>query len=133
MESIIEKNMFGTDKIASLAGALGFNATEMMSRLGPEELREIVLRTRAEEIEKNGDWWGEVIDLLSYIHLIKMYRYSPEMQRKAYTALVVHIRGTRWPKYEKTIIDDAFGIMRFPERGEPDDPGTSSRSDDTDL
>lgn len=136
MESIIEKNMFGMDKIVALARALGFNPGSMMVEITPDELTRIVLKTREEEIAKHGAWWGEVLDLQSYIYLMQMYRYSPEQQRKAYTALIVHIRSTQWPKYEKIVKDPAFGFMDITPRdegGETDDVRTSSGSDGADL
>lgn len=118
MDSIIENKTFGIDKLIALGKALGFNPGKAMADISQEELASIVLAAKEKEIEKHGEWYEEVINLKTYTGLIDMYKNSPEMQKKAYIALKVHIRHIRFLEYEAVVNDDAFGPMVIFKGGE---------------
>lgn len=111
MESRIEKGIFGIDKVISVGKALGFNPGRMMASVAPDEMERIVTDAKSRAIKQKGEWYEAVIDLRSYLYLIEMYDQSPEMQKKAYVALKVHLRTVDFPPYEKVISDPAFGLM----------------------
>lgn len=111
MESRIEKGIFGIDKIISVGKALGFNPGKMIASVAPDEMERIITDAKSRAVEQKGKWYEAVIDLKSYLYLIEMYDQSPEMQRKAYAALQVHLRMVDFPPYEKVINDPAFGLM----------------------
>lgn len=111
MESNIERSMFGFDKVISIGKALGFNTGKMMASVTPDEMKRIITDAKSRAAKQKGAWYEAVIDLKSYLYLIEMYDQSPEMQKKAYTALQVHLRMVDFPPYEKVINDPAFGLM----------------------
>lgn len=111
MESRIERNMFGFDKIISVGKALGCNTGKMMASVAPDEIERIIVDAKSRAVEQKGKWYEAVIDLKSYLYLIEMYDQSPEMQKKAYTALQVYLRMVDFQPYEKIVNDPAFGLM----------------------
>lgn len=111
MESIIEEKIFGIDKTIALAKALGYNPGQILADVLPEYLNNTVLESKKKKVDKYGKWYEEIIDLKTYIQLIDMYAGSPEMQKKAYTALRVHLRKCEFLDYEAIVHDSAFGAM----------------------
>jgi hypothetical protein len=89
-----------------------------MAEITAEELKALVNSALEKELIKRGAWYLEIIQLKAYTILIDMYKNSPEMQRKAYGALRVHIRNCEFLDYEAIVNDPAFGRMVISKGGE---------------
>ena len=118
MDSKIENSFFGIDTTIAIGKALGFNPGKAMAEITAEELKTLVNSALEKELKKRGAWYLEIIQLKAYTILIDMYKNSPEMQRKAYGALRVHIRNCEFLDYEAIVNDPAFGIMIISKGGE---------------
>lgn len=118
MESKINNKMFGIDWLVALGKAMGFNPGRAMAEISPEELTTLVSMAMEKEIKKRGAWYKEIITLKAYTILIDLYKTSPEMQRKAYGALRVHVRTCEFLDYEAIVNDSAFGNMIISKGGE---------------
>lgn len=118
MDSKINNKIFGVDSLVALGKAMGFNPGRAMAEISQEELAILISRAMEEELKKRGAWYLEIIQLKAYTILIDMYKNSPEMQRKAYGALRVHIRSCEFLDYEAIVNDPAFGRMVISKGGE---------------
>jgi hypothetical protein len=118
MESTINNKIFGIDSLIALGKAMGFNPSRAMAKISPEELTRLIDMAMEKEIKKRGAWYKDIIVLKAYIILIDMYKTSPEMQRKAYGALRVHVRTCEFLDYEAIVNDSAFGNMIISKGGE---------------
>lgn len=118
MDSKINNKIFGIDSLVALGKAMGFNPGKAMSEISQEELSTLISMAMEKELKKRGAWYLEIIQLKAYTILIDMYKNSPEMQRKAYGALRVHIRSCEFLDYEAVVNDPAFGSMIIFKGGE---------------